>query len=116
MDKGENFAEKWNRPNGEGESYQKAFFVWHSQALESVQIGLYDLENQKNFEDRLIESFGVPRAFIQEQIRNVPDRSWTLPGRNSNVSLNTISLGALAGTSSTAASVHTSTEPVGRLG
>lgn len=115
-DSGENFAEKWNRPNGEGESYREAFFAWHSQALESVQLGLYDLENQKNFEDRLIESFGIPRTFIQEQIRNVPDRSWTLPGRNSNVSLNTISLGALAGTSSTAASVHTSTEPVGRLG
>lgn len=116
MDKGENFGEKWNRPNGEGESYQEAFFAWHSHALKSVQLGLYDLENQKNFEDRLIESFGIPRTFIQEQIRNVPDKSWTLPGRNSNVSLNTISLGALAGTSSTAASVHTSTEPVGRLG
>jgi hypothetical protein len=25
MDKGENFAEKWNRPNGEGESIKKHF-------------------------------------------------------------------------------------------
>ncbi|WP_288499723.1 nucleotidyltransferase [uncultured Acinetobacter sp.] len=116
MDQGENFAEKWNRPNGEGESYQKAFFAWHLQALESMKIGLYDLENQKNFEDRLIESFGIPRIFIQDQIKNIPNKSWVLPGRSSNVSLNTISLGALAGTSSIAASVHTSTEPVGRLG
>jgi hypothetical protein len=25
MDQGENFAEKWNRPNGEGESIKKRF-------------------------------------------------------------------------------------------
>lgn len=116
MDKGENFAEKWNRLNGEGEVYKEAFYSWHTHALESVKIGLYDLENQKNFEDRIIESFGIPRIFIQDQIKNIPNKSWVLPGRSSNVSLNTISLGALAGTSSTAASVHTSTEPVGRLG
>ena len=91
-------------------------FGAHSRQVPSGHKYADDLESQKNFEDRLIESFGIPRTFIQELIRNVPDRSWTLPGRNSNVSLNTISLGALAGTSSTAASVHTSTEPVGRLG
>jgi hypothetical protein len=45
-----------------------------------MQIGLYDLENQKNFEDRLIESFGIPRIFIQDQIKNIPDKSWVLPG------------------------------------
>ncbi len=38
MDKGETLPRKWNRPNGEGESYQKHFLQWHSQALESVTV------------------------------------------------------------------------------
>ncbi len=115
-DSGENFAEKWNRPDGEGESYREAFFVWHSQALESVLIGLNDLGNSESFENKLMESFGVPRAFIKEQIINVPDKSWTLPGRNSQITLNALALNALTGSSSSAASIHTSNEPVGRLG
>lgn len=115
-DSGENFAEKWNRPNGEGESYREAFFAWHSQALESVLIGLNDLGNSASFENKLIESFGVQRAFIQEQIINVPDKSWTLPGRSSQITLNALALNALTGSSSSTASIHTSNEPVGRLG
>ncbi|MDA3579277.1 nucleotidyltransferase [Acinetobacter ursingii] len=115
-DSGENFAEKWNRPNGEGESYREAFFVWHSQALESVLIGLNDLGNSASFENKLMESFGVPRAFIKEQIINVPDKSWTLPGRSSQITLNALALNALTGSSSSTASIHTSNEPVGRLG
>ncbi|ENX09531.1 nucleotidyltransferase domain-containing protein [Acinetobacter variabilis] len=116
QDSGENFAEKWNRPNGEGESYREAFFAWHSQALESVLIGLNDLGNSASFENKLMESFGVPRAFIKEQIINVPDKSWTLPGRSSQITLNALALNALTGSSSSAASIHTSNEPVGRLG
>ncbi|MFH7806901.1 nucleotidyltransferase [Acinetobacter sp. BSP-53] len=115
-DSGENFAEKWNRPNGEGESYREAFFAWHSQALESVLIGLNDLGNSASFENKLMESFGVPRAFIKEQIINVPDKSWTLPGRSSQITLNALALNALTGSSSSTASIHTSNEPVGRLG
>ena len=115
-DSGENFAEKWNRPNGEGESYREAFFAWHSQALESVLIGLNDLGSSASFENKLMESFGVPRAFIKEQIINVPDKSWTLPGRSSQITLNALALNALTGSSSSTASIHTSNEPVGRLG
>ncbi|QIZ58000.1 MULTISPECIES: nucleotidyltransferase domain-containing protein [Acinetobacter] len=115
-DSGENFAEKWNRPNGEGESYREAFFAWHSQALESVLIGLNDLGSSASFENKLMESFGVPRAFIKEQIINVPDKSWTLPGRSSQITLNALALNALTGSSLSTASIHTSNEPVGRLG
>jgi len=115
-DAGENFAEKWNRPDGEGSGYIQAFFAWHAHALESVQIGLKDFGNQTTFENAFIERFGVNRSFIQELISETPNRSWTLPGRDSSVSLNTISFTALTGTSSISNASQESIEPVRRLG
>ncbi|MCU4581179.1 nucleotidyltransferase [Acinetobacter gyllenbergii] len=112
-DSGENFAEKWNRPDGE--YYQEAFYKWHGHALESVKIGLNDLGSLNTFEDKLIESFGVPRAFIQDVIKEIP-KNWTLPGRSSQTTLNTLSFAALTGASSTATAVQETQDPVGRLG
>lgn len=115
-DTGENFAEKWNRPNGEGEGYAKAFFEWHAHALESVQIGFKDLGTQENFENALMERFGVSRAFIQELVNETPDTQWTLPGRSANTSLNSMSLLALTGISTASKASQENTETVGRLG
>lgn len=115
-DVGENFAEKWNRPNGEGHGYAAAFFEWHAHALESVQIGFKDLGSQENFENALIERFGVSRSFIQELVRETPDTQWTLPGRRANTSLNSMSLFALTGVSTASTASQENTETVGRLG
>lgn len=115
-DTGENFAEKWNRPNGEGSGYVQSFLAWHTHALESVQIGLKDLGSQTAFENAFIERFGVGRAFIQQLIDETPDSKWTLPGRKENISLNFIRLSALAGTSTASIASQENTETVGRLG
>ena len=112
-DSGENFAEKWNRSNGK--YYQEAFYKWHGQALNSVSIGLNDFGSYNAFEIKLIESFGIPKVFIQESIKEIP-KNWTLPGRSSTTTLNTLSFSALTGASSTATAVHDTQEPVGRLG
>ncbi len=115
-DAGENFAEKWNRPNGEGSAYIQSFFAWHAHALESVQIGLKDLGTQTAFENAFIERFGVNRSFIQELVNEMPNRSWTLPGRNATTSLNTISFSALTGASSITNASQEEIKPVRRLG
>lgn len=115
-DVGENFAEKWNRPDGEGQKYVEAFNSWHIHALESVQIGLNDLGSQIAFEDAVIERLGVSRTFIQELVNETPNRKWTLPGRSANTSLNTLSLSALAGISTASSTSQAQIEPVGRLG
>ena len=115
-DVGENFAEKWNRPDGEGQKYVEAFNSWHIHALESVQIGLNDLGSQIAFEDAVIERLGVSRTFIQELVNETPNRKWTLPGRSANTSLNTLSLSALAGIATASSTSQAQIEPVGRLG
>lgn len=115
-DAGENFAEKWNRPNGEGVNYIRAFHNWHIHALESIKLGLNDLKSSNAVEDAIMERFGLNRAFIKELINETP-RNWTLPGRSANTTLNSLSLATFAGISTSAAVASQEIiKPVDRLG
>jgi len=115
-DAGENFAEKWNRPNGEGINYIRAFHNWHIHALESMKLGLNDLKSSNAVEDAIMERFGLNRAFTKELINETP-RNWTLPGRSANTTLNSLSLATFAGISTSAAVASQEIiKPVDRLG
>ena len=120
-DPGENFAEKWNRPNGEGDSYSRAFFAWHAQAAQDVRLGFRDLRRADGLETAMFERFGMPRARTQAVIEELASNV-TLPGRAAGMTHNRIRMAVLAGSGVAAtASAETvgrlgDTQPLGRLG
>jgi len=118
----ENFAEKWNRPNGEGEAYRRAFFEWHAAAMQDVRMGFHDYRNAEGLETAMFERFGVPKTSVREAIDTLAGDA-TLPGRAAGMTRNVLRMTVLAGVGSaaTAASAQTvgrlgETRPVGRLG
>ena len=119
---GENFAEKWNRPDGEGDAYRRGFEEWHSSAMQDVRMGFRDYRNAEGLETAMFERFGVPKTSIRESIDTLASDA-TLPGRAAGVTRNVIRLAVLAGVSgaSSSAAAQTvgrlgETQPVGRLG
>ncbi|MFJ5361221.1 nucleotidyltransferase [Pectobacterium sp. CHL-2024] len=92
-DEGENFAEKWNRVNGEGEKYRAAFYEWHADVITDIALGLSDWGTQQRFEQEVSDKFGVPQSMISEITKDF-GTSWTLPGRKSGETLNKAVLGA----------------------
>ncbi|EKN3781501.1 TPA: nucleotidyltransferase [Yersinia enterocolitica] len=92
-DKGENFAEKWNRNNGEGDMYRSAFYEWHADAITDIALGLSDWGTQHRFEQEVSDKFGVPQSMVNE-ISKEFGRSWTLPGRRTGETLNKTVLSA----------------------
>ncbi|HCF7008356.1 TPA: nucleotidyltransferase [Pseudomonas aeruginosa] len=114
-DSGENFAEKWNRPNGEGEAYRQAFNQWHIAALTDIALGLRDLGSEAAFADEMKKRFGVGKALIEKALGELPG-NWTLPGRTQGTTANTVRLGALVGGSAASAASQASIKPVDRLG
>ena len=114
-DRGENFAEKWNRPGEEGRSYRQAFGQWHSAARQDVRLGLTDFGSEVAFREALTERFHVTDSMVREVLREVPN-SWTLPGRKPGTSRNTIGLSALAGSHAAGSASQSTIQPTGRLG
>lgn len=113
-DVGENFAEKWNRPN-EGLLYRDAFNNWYASANQSVSIGLESFESNEAFAKAIQESFGVGPTFISRVNGEIP-ADWTMPGRPEGTTRNLTSMGALFGGSSASGSSQSSVKPVERLG
>ena len=111
-DPGENFAEKWNRPNGEGDSYRRAFFSWHAQATQDMRLGFQDLQRTEGLEMAMLERFGLPRFRTQAAIAGLASNV-TLPGRAAGMTHNKIRMAILAGSAATSTA---SAEAVGRLG
>lgn len=111
-DSSENFAEKWNRPGGEGLGYQKAFNAWYESACEVFTLGFREHASQGQFEISLAESFGLPNARVKDIIGSMP-RDWTLPGRKPGESLHSLSTTSLLGSGYKSQS---DVESVGRLG
>lgn len=95
-DKGENFAEKWNRPNGEGRRYVEAFYQWHAVAVHDIRMGQRDLGSAAAFSSSMNEAYGVSKTLVDEVVDGLP-RNWTLPGRSAGLSANVLSLGILTG-------------------
>jgi hypothetical protein len=115
LDHGENFAEKWNRPDGEGIAYKKAFDEWHAAAVHDFQLGLEDHGTSVAFREAVAKRFGVSEWLVEDVVKNIPN-DWTLPGRAEGTTRNTLSLSQLTGAASSAAAAQTDVRPVGRLG
>lgn len=114
-DNGENFAEKWNRPNGEGAAYIAAFSEWHESAVAASRLGLVDFSSARAFAEAMDESFGVGNAFVEATVRELPG-NWNLPGRAPGITGNSVRLGALIGGGAASAKSQASIRPVDRLG
>lgn len=113
-DPGENFAEKWNRPQ-EGEHYRAAFSDWHASASESVSLGLENFDSNDAFEKAINESFGIGPAFVKRVNNSIP-ANWTLPGRPEGTTRNLSSMSLLLGGASGSSQSQAAVKPVGRLG
>lgn len=113
-DSGENFAEKWNRPN-EGARYYQEFQNWHESAKASIALGLESFESTEAFTKAVSEGFGIEPAFILSVNNEIPS-NWTLLGHSEGVTRNTMSMDALFGGISGAVSSQEDVKPVGRLG
>lgn len=111
-DHGENFAEKWNREDGE--MYAKAFVEWHAFARNDLNIGFKDFGSADSFEGAMQKIFGLGKTFVNEITKEFP-HNWKWPGRN-DVSTNSISLGVFTGSSNKTTSSQQNTKVVGRLG
>ena len=114
-DRGENFAEKWNRPGGEGVAYRTAFEDWHLQAVADMQLGLMDLGGDGALRDRFTERFAVAEAMVRDVIRDLPG-NWTLPGRAPGYTRAAASLAALAGPHAASSAPQSAIVSTGRLG
>lgn len=61
----ENFAEKWNRADGEGESYKGAFYLWHAEALTDIALGLTNWGSQDAFVREVRKNSAYPQALLK---------------------------------------------------
>ena len=112
-DSGENFAEKWNRPD-EGHLYLSAFRKWYESARTSVSIGLQSL-SAESFAEAVKENFGMGSAFITAVNNEIPPH-WTMPGRPNGTTRNSTLMGTMFGGVSGTANSQEDVKPVGRLG
>jgi hypothetical protein len=113
-DRGENFAEKWNRPS-EGPRYRQAFLDWHMSARESVSLGLESYDSADSFAKAMNENFGIGPSFIAQVNGSIPP-NWTLPGRSEGTTRNSTAMGSLFGGVSGSKNSQSSVKPVERLG
>ncbi|MBW1248832.1 nucleotidyltransferase [Pseudomonas tolaasii] len=112
-DHGENFAEKWNRPD-EGRKYRLAFDNWHASATVAFKIGLQSHDSADVFAQLMKRSFGVPQSMITEINNEIPG-NWTMAGRKGGTTRNILAAAAIFGSSSQAAP-QSNVKPVERLG
>ena len=115
LDHGENFAEKWNRPHGEGAGYKQAFDYWHAAALSDIRLGLEDQGSAVAFREVVAKSFGVSESLVEDVVKGIPN-DWSLPGRAEGTTRNTLSLARLTGAASSVVGTQGDVRPVGRLG
>lgn len=115
QDSGENFAEKWNRPGSEGESYRRAFEEWHSAALQDIRMGLRDFGSTRDFAAAMNSSFGVSKSLVEDAVGGLPGH-WNLPGRALGLTGNSVRLNALVGGTAASPRSQASIKPVDRLG
>lgn len=113
-DRGENFAEKWNRPD-EGHSYVMAFKNWHAHVSGAMHLGLENYSSTESFAKDIQEQFGIGSTFVREVNESIPP-NWTMPGREEGVTRNTVVMGSLFGSAAGGSGSQADVKPVGRLG
>lgn len=112
-DREENFAEKWNRPDGK--KYREAFLGWHQHALGSFQIGLHEQASMESYQEEVSRAFGVEKGFLDAVTSQMP-KNWDLPGRADGFTRSSLALSALSGTSVAGRGKQSDLDPVDRLG
>jgi len=95
-DSGENFAEKWNRKDGEGEKYRDAFNKWHVQALSDLELGYQSYENVDTFAEEMKDRFGVTKTLVESTIDRLPKNA-SIPGLPKGTTRNKLAFGILTG-------------------
>ncbi len=90
----ENFAEKWNRPDGN--KYREAFYEWHAEATAAFSLGLKDFVSNDAFNKALNESFNIGQSTVNNTLRRLP-QDWNLPGRELGKTGTSIMLAAMSG-------------------
>lgn len=113
-DAGENFAEKWNRPQ-EGQHYRDAFYRCPEEACEAVVLELQDTGSADVFAEVHKRNFGIGPTFIKG-VNNERPANWTLPGRATGMTRDAMLMGSLFGASTASTQLQASATPVGRLG
>jgi hypothetical protein len=114
VDEGENFAEKWNRPET-GQRYREAFAQWHRAAQASFRLGLEEMSSLESFKEAVSASFGTSRTLIEQVIKDFP-ATWNLPGVALGTTRSSLVLGALSGSAVAGSSSQSHISPPGRLG
>lgn len=112
-DQEENFAEKWNRPDGR--KYRDAFLGWHEHALNSFQIGLHEQVSMEHYQEEVSRAFGVEKSFLDDVTGGMPS-NWELPGRADGFTRSSLALSALSGPSVAGRGTQYDLDPVDRLG
>lgn len=112
-DQGENFAEKWNRPDG-GHKYCQAFDNWHASAMVAFTLGLQSYGSADAFAQVMKRSFGIGQSVITDSNNEIPG-NWTMAGRKVGTTRNILAATAIFGSSSNA-SPQADVKPVERLG
>ncbi len=112
-DREENFAEKWNRPDGQ--KYRDAFLGWHKHALGSFQIGLNEQVSMEHYQEEVSRAFGVEKSFLDDVTGGMP-KNWDLPGRADGTTRSSLALSALSGPSVAGHRKQSDLDPVDRLG
>lgn len=115
MDEGENFAEKWNRPHGEGDKYRNAFHTWHAEAKQAFALGLEDLGSSARFQEEVAKAFGTGRTLVEKVVSGLP-ADWTLPGLHKGTSRSVVSLAGLSGSAVASGESQSNVGTVDRLG
>lgn len=114
VDGGENFAEKWNRPET-GRRYREAFAQWHREAQASFRLGLEEMSSLESFKEAVSASFGTSRTLVEQVIKDFP-ATWSLPGVALGTTRSSLLLGALSGSAVAGNAPQSHIPPPGRLG
>jgi len=114
VDRGENFAEKWNRL-GEGERYREAFFQWHTDAKASFRLGLREVGSVESFKEGMAKSFGTSKTLVEQVLKDFP-ANWSIPGLAPGTTRASLALGALSGSAVASNVSQSHIRPPERLG
>lgn len=90
----ENFAEKWNREDGD--NYHAAFVDWYSGAVTAFSIGLQEFSSNASFQEALNEAFSIGPSTVDKTLRYLP-QDWNLPGRELGKTGATVALATMSG-------------------
>jgi hypothetical protein len=114
-DSSENFAEKWNRGNGEGAQYRAAFRSWHGEVMQAFVLGLTDLGARDALPEQMRKQFGIPGTLVEGVTDSLPG-NWVIPGMGAGKTRNQIAAAGLAGAGISSGASQASANSLGRLG